>query len=109
MAEWGEDHPTHLFLGVNHEAEIMYMEELATLQQSLSQLTVQVCVWKPVDNWNGFTDTPTDALQAYLEQNTISPDIYLCGPPILVETATDIALQAGILEDQIYSERFVSS
>jgi len=109
MAEWGEDYPTHLFLGVNHEAEIMCLKELTALQQSLSQLTVQICVWKPVDNWNGFTGTPADALQSYLEKTSVKPDIYLCGPPILVETATDIALQAGVQEEQIYSERFVSS
>ncbi len=109
MAEWGEDYPTHLFFGVNHEAEIMCLEELNTLQQSLSQLTVQVCVWKPVDNWHGFIGTPADALQVYLEQNTIKPDIYLCGPPILIEKTTDIARLAGIQENQIYSERFVSS
>ncbi len=107
MAEWGEDWPTHLIFGVTHEREMMCQNELAQLQQTLSQLTVQQCVWQPVASWTGFVGTPTQALQNYLEQEETQPDIYLCGPPLLVETATDVALQAGISEQQIYTERFI--
>jgi len=106
MAEWGEDHPTHLFLGVNNEAEILCQDELNTLQQSLPQLTVEICVWKPEGNWTGFIGTPVDALKAHLENNAAT-DIYLCGPPILVETAKDVALQANIPTDQVFCERFL--
>ena len=109
MVEWGEDHPTHLFLGVNNEGEILCQQELASLQQSLPQLTVQICIWKPEHDWDGFIGTPVDALKAYFDQNEAIPDVYLCGPPILVEAATDIALQSGVHADHIYSERFVSS
>ncbi len=109
MQEWEEDHPTHLIFGVNHEAEIMCQKQLKELQQSLSQLSVEICVWKPTDNWHGFIGTPADALKTYLKRNNTNPDIYLCGPPVLVEAATKIALDAGISDNQIYSERFVSS
>jgi len=109
MAEWAEDHPTHLFLGVNNEAEILCQQELATLQQSLPQLTVEICVWKPEDNWQGFIGTPVDAFKAYLENSGNEVDVYLCGPPILVESSTTAALDAGIDKEHIYSEKFVSS
>ena len=49
MVEWGEDHPTHLFLGVNNQAEILCQDELNTLQQNLPHLT---CVWKLEGNWS---------------------------------------------------------
>ncbi|MDF1583475.1 MAG: 2Fe-2S iron-sulfur cluster binding domain-containing protein [Methyloprofundus sp.] len=106
MAEWAEDHPTHLFLGVNKETEIVCQDELNTLQQSLPQLSVEICVWKPETNWRGFIGTPADALKIHLKNNA-SADIYLCGPPILVETAEDIALKANIPADQIFCERFL--
>jgi len=109
MAEWAEDHPTHLFLGVNNEAEILCQQELTTLQQSLPQLTVEICVWKPEDNWKGFIGTPVDAFKAHLEKNGSASDVYLCGPPILVEASTQAALEAGVNKEHIYSERFVSS
>ena len=109
MAEWAEDHPTHLFLGVNNEAEILCEEELKSLQQNLPQLTLEICVWKPEGNWQGFVGTPVDAFKAYLQKNGAACDVYLCGPPILVEASTDAALEAGIDKQHIYSERFVSS
>ena len=106
MAEWGEDHPTHLFLGVNNEAEILCQEQLATLQQALPQLSVEICVWKPEDNWQGFVGTPVDAFQAHLDKNGTDTDVYLCGPPILVESATKAAIKAGIQTSHIHSEKF---
>ncbi len=109
MAEWAEDHPTHLFLGVNNEAEILCQQELTTLQQSLPQLSVEICVWKPADNWKGFIGTPVDAFKAHLDKNGAATDVYLCGPPILVEASTNVALEAGVEKEHIYSERFVSS
>jgi NAD(P)H-flavin reductase/ferredoxin len=109
MAEWAEDHPTHLFLGVNNETEILCLEELQALQNSLPQLTVEICVWKPENSWKGFTGTPVDAFKAYLDKHGTETDVYLCGPPILVEASTNIALEAGVDKEHIYSERFVSS
>jgi len=109
MAEWAEDHPTHLFLGVNNEAEILCQDELTALQQSLPQLTVEICVWKPENNWQGFIGTPVDAFKAYLEKSGAEVDVYLCGPPILVESSITAALDAGINKEHIYSEKFVSS
>lgn len=109
MAEWGDDHPTRLFLGVNNEEEILCLEELQSLQQNMSQLHVDVCVWKPETNWPGFTGTPADALQGYLTTCDQLPDIYLCGPPPMVESATSVALAAGVPSEQIYSERFTAN
>jgi len=109
MAEWAEDHPTHLLLGVNNEAEILCQEELVILQQSLPLLSYEICVWKPENNWQGFIGTPVDAFKGFLEKSGPEIDVYLCGPPILVESSTQAALEAGINKDHIYSERFVSS
>lgn len=106
MAEWGEDHPTQLFLGVNNEQEIFCREELEALQQALPQLHINICVWQPSDDWIDFRGTPADALAAYLKQTDVLPDIYLCGPSMLVEAATEIALEKGISAENIHCERF---
>jgi len=106
MAEWSEDHPTHLILGVNTEAEIFCEAELTQLQASLPQLSVEICVWKPENNWQGFIGTPVDAFNAYLAKNEIECDLYLCGPPVLVEFSMQAAKTAGIPDNHIYSERF---
>jgi ferredoxin-NADP reductase/ferredoxin len=106
MAEWGEDYPTQLFLGVNNEREIFYQDELAALKQAIPQLRVEICVWQPSESWTGFKGTPADALKAYLEKTEILPDVFLCGPPLLVEAATQIAIEAGVKQEQIFCESF---
>ncbi len=109
MAEWAEDHPTHLFLGVNNEAEILCQNELTMLENSLPLFTVEICVWKPEDDWKGFIGTPVDAFKSYIEKNETEIDMYICGPSVLVEASKNAALEAGINKDHIYCERFVSS
>ena len=106
MAEWGEDHPTHLFLGVNNEREIFYKDELETLVDALPQLKVVICVWQPSEKWKGFRGTPADALKAHLETAKMMPDVFLCGPPLLLEAATQVALAAGVSSERIFSESF---
>ncbi len=106
MAEWGEDHPTTLFLGVNNEQEIFCEQELSALAQAIPQLTVHICVWQPSDAWQGLVGTPTEALRVHLQNVTVLPDIFLCGPPILISSATDVAKQAGIPADRIICESF---
>lgn len=109
MAEWQEDHETMLLLGVNNEAELFYHDEWRRLLQALPQLRIQLCVWRPEEAWDGFRGTPAEALRSYLAQTAALPDIYLCGPPPLVDAAIQVALQAGVDVERIFSERFVSS
>jgi ferredoxin-NADP reductase/ferredoxin len=106
MADWGEDHPTQLFLGVNNEQEIFYQDELAALAEAIPQLHVEICVWQPSETWTGFRGTPADALRAYLATAELLPDVFLCGPPLLVEAATQVAVDAGVDPERIFCERF---
>jgi len=106
LAEWGEDRAIHLLFGVNRESELFYVDELERLQQQLPGLSVTLCVWKPEPGWSGFKGTPAEALQDYLQDHPGDYDIYLCGPPLLVTAATQVALARGIAEQRIFSEKF---
>jgi len=106
MANWGEDRQIQLLFGVNHESELFYLDELQGLQRKLPSLAVTLCVWQPSPNWNGFSGTPADALQQYLLNHPSNYDLYLCGPPLLVNAATQIAIGHGIPMERIFSEKF---
>jgi ferredoxin-NADP reductase/ferredoxin len=106
MADWGEDHPTQLFVGVNNEQEIFCQEQLTALEQAIPQLHVEICVWQAGETWTGFRGTPADALRTYLADAEQLPDMFLCGPPLLVEAASQIALDAGVKAERIFCERF---
>jgi len=107
LAEWGEDRPIQLLFGVNQENELFYQDELQRLQAKLPSLNITYCVWKPQQDWSGgFAGTPADALQLYLAKHPDQYDIYLCGPPLLVTAAVQIALAQGIAEERVFSEKF---
>ncbi|MGZ4957650.1 MAG: FAD-binding oxidoreductase [Methylomonas sp.] len=107
MVEWGEDRTIHLLFGVNQESELFCIEELKELQQQLSSLTITLCIWKPDDHWSdGFRGTPADALRQYLSDMPDDYDVYLCGPPLLVSAATEVAISQGVDKQKIYSEKF---
>ncbi|CAK0777526.1 Methane monooxygenase component C [Azospirillaceae bacterium] len=109
MAEFQEPHEARLYFGVNHESELFALDDLERLKNELPQLKITLCVWKPIEVWNGFTGTPVDALKQDLATATIKPDIYLCGPPILIESCERAALDSGVPATQIISERFLPS
>lgn len=106
MAEWGEDRSIHLLFGVNRASELFYVDELGRLQQQLPGLSVTLCVWQPESDWTGFSGTPADALQQFMLEQPDTYDIYLCGPPLLVTAATQVALAQGIAEQRIFAEKF---
>jgi ferredoxin-NADP reductase/ferredoxin len=107
MAEFQEPHPARLYFGVNRVEELFCQTELKALQAELPQLQVIFCVWRPDDLWQGFCGTPVDALAKDLADATVFPDIYLCGPPALIDAAEAAARAKGIPDKQILSERFL--
>ncbi|VWD45277.1 oxidoreductase [Burkholderia lata] len=106
MAEFQELVDARLFFGVNQESELFMLDELTRLQAELPQLRVDLCVWQPGEEWGGLSGTPVDALRMALAQNGTLPDIYVCGPPPLVQAVRDVATAAGVPDAQFASERF---
>ncbi|MGZ8217490.1 2Fe-2S iron-sulfur cluster binding domain-containing protein [Methylomagnum sp.] len=110
MAEFQETQPARLYFGVNRETELVCLDELKRLAAELPQLQITLCVWRPEGGWDGFVGTPVDALRRDLErQDGAMPDLYLCGPPALINGATEAALAFGIGAEHIFSERFSPS
>ncbi len=107
MAEFAEPHPARLYFGVNQVAELFCQAELAALQAELPQLQVTYCVWKPDGGWQGFSGTPAEAMAQDLAGTTVLPDIYVCGPPRLIDATEAVAKAKGVPHQQILSERFV--
>ncbi len=107
MAEFQEPHPARLYFGANRAEDLFCLTELKTLQAELPQLQVIYCVWKPDESWEGFRGTPVDALTKDLGEATVIPDIYLCGPPALIDAAEATARAHGVPHKQILIERFL--
>jgi methane monooxygenase component C len=107
MAEMGAMQAARLYFGLNHESDLFAHAELKKLQSQLPSLQIEICVWKP-ETWQGFIGTPLDALARDLKDALNNPpDLYLCGPPGLVDGAEKLALSLGLSHAHIHSERFL--
>jgi NAD(P)H-flavin reductase/ferredoxin len=105
MAEWGEPHPARLFLGVNSEEDLPELEVIDQLVADLPGFRLDPCVWHPGDDWTGTSGTPADALAAALAEAKQSPDVYVSGPPLLVDAVQRVAAAAGLPPEQVITER----
>lgn len=109
MAEFQEPHEARLFFGVNRREELFGLQQLEALRAELPRLKLTLCVWQADAAWSGFQGSPVDALARDLEGLASFPDLYLCGPPGLIDAAQALALARGVPQEQVISERFVAA
>ena len=110
MAEFGESHESHLYFGLTTEDDLFAMDEIAALKASMPNLKAEVCIWKASDSWQGFRGSPVDAFKRDLEADLakgIKPDVYLCGPPGLIDAVEEVAETLGLPHTSLFSERFL--
>lgn len=101
--------PATLLFGVTNRDELFYVDELKNLAQSMPTLGVRIAVVND-DGGNGVDKgTVIDLLRAELEKSDAKPDIYLCGPPGMIEAAFAAAATAGVPKEQVYLEKFLAS
>jgi ferredoxin-NADP reductase len=106
MAEFGDAHEARLFFGVNTESELFALDAIEALQRHLPRLAATICVWKAAPDWRGFSGTPAAALAEALRGASERPDIYVCGPPALIEATEAVGVAAGVAHERIFIEQF---
>jgi ferredoxin-NADP reductase/ferredoxin len=106
MAEWGDSQEARLFFGVTRYTEVFAEQELAALADTLPGFGADVLVWQPDPEWGGATGNPVDLAAAEAALCEESPDVYVCGPPPMVEAAYAALTAVGVPREQIHAERF---
>lgn len=109
MAEWGDPQPSRLFFGLTRRAEVFAQKELAELAASIPDFRADTMVWQPDLRWTGATGTPVDLAAAEVRMLDESPDVYVCGPPPMIDAAHAALTAAGVPHEQIHAERYSSS
>ena len=104
LSDFQDTQPTHLILGANREDELLMTAEIDALRESLPHLGVTLSLWHPEAAWTGFTGTAADAFAVYLDACTEAPDVYVCGPPKLLEAVMTVALHRDIAPARIITE-----
>jgi NAD(P)H-flavin reductase/ferredoxin/2-polyprenyl-6-methoxyphenol hydroxylase-like FAD-dependent oxidoreductase len=97
-----------LYYGVNRPQELVLLERLQELQNAHAQFDWQTIVREPTPDWHGAVGCVTDLLESSgLDQD--EADVYLCGPPAMVEAARDWIKHRGLRGASVYYEKFVAT
>ncbi len=105
----GDARPAKLLFGVTHRDELFYLEELKALQSEMQNLDVRVAVVEGASESGIAKGTVIDVLRAELNGGGGQADIYLCGPPGMIDAAFAAAAEAGVPKEQVYMEKFLPS
>src|SRR5574340_734380 len=104
MKDDAVDVPVHLIYGVNTDADLAGMDQLKAYAESLPQFTFDYCVADPnsaAPNKGYVTSLFTPKIL-----NDGDVDIYLCGPPPMVEAVREHLKSVGITPTNFYFEKF---
>ena len=106
IAEQGSAHPLHLIYGVTNDFDLVEMDRLEALAARIPNFTYSACVASPDSSY---------PLKGYVTQH-IAPkhlndgdvDVYLCGPPPMVEAVSSYIREQGLQPANFYYEKFAA-
>ena len=103
----GFNQPVHLFMGVRALRDL-YMDDMVNAWLANNkQLTFTPVLSEPLpeDNWQGDTGFVHEAVARQFPDMS-GFDIYMSGPPPMVNAAVDLFTQQGASRDNMYSDAF---
>lgn len=107
LAVGGSAHPIHLIYGVNTDQDLVELEHLELLTKLMPNFSFAVCVVDPNSSQprKGYVTHHIDAGQ--LHDGNV--DVYLCGPPPMVEAVSVYLHEKNIKTASFHYEKFAAS
>jgi propane monooxygenase reductase subunit len=111
MAESGNEREAVYYYGARTERDLFHLEEMAELAKRLPKFRFVPCLsesWP--DNWPpegaaGETGLVTEVLER-CEQSLADCDVYLCGPPPMIDAALPLLESLGVPKEQVFYDKF---
>lgn len=107
MADAGNERPVSFYYGARTEADLISAAELSELAERLPKLKFIPCL---SESWSAEWD---EARRGYVhdvvgrhESALADSDIYLCGPPPMIDAALGLLGSAGVPNEQIHFDKF---
>lgn len=99
--------PVHLLVGANEPAELFNLDVLEDYKSKGIALTTEIAVVEGGDGWAGETGHVTALLRDELVAGGV--DVYLCGPPPMIEAAESWLSDKGVDDKLVHAEKFLPS
>ncbi len=107
LAETGTPHPVHLVYGVTHDADLVGVEQLEAYAARIPGFTFACCV-AAADSAHPLKGYVTAHIEpAHLNGGDL--DVYLCGPPPMVDAVRGWLGERGVSPANFYYEKFSPS
>ncbi len=107
IAERGSDYPLHLIYGVTHDVDLVELDRLEAFASRIPNFTWSACVASPESSYPRKGYVTQHITPAHLNDGEV--DIYLCGPPPMVEAVSQYIREQGITPANFYYEKFAAS
>jgi benzoate/toluate 1,2-dioxygenase reductase subunit len=107
IAEQGTPHPVHLIYGVTHDADLVEMDKLEAFAARIPGFTFTACVASADSAWPKKGYVTQHLEPAHLHDGEV--DIYLCGPPPMVEAVSQFIRERGLQPANFFYEKFAAS
>jgi benzoate/toluate 1,2-dioxygenase reductase subunit len=103
----GSEYPIHLIYGVTHDADLVEMDKLKAFANAIDNFTFSACVASEESSWPQKGYVTSHIEPAHLHSGEV--DIYLCGPPPMVEAVSGYMQEKGIRPASFHYEKFAPS
>ena len=107
VAAGGSAHPVHLIYGVNTDADVVELERLDAFKAALPSFSYDVCVVADDSTWPKKGYVTAHIEPAHLNDGAV--DIYLCGPPPMVEAVAHGLRERQVQPNSFHYEKFAAS
>lgn len=107
IAECGSEYPLHLIYGVTHDFDLVEMDRLEAFAARIPNFTFSACVASPDSRYPRKGYVTQHIEPAHLNDGEV--DLYLCGPPPMVEAVSQYLREQGITPASFYYEKFAAS
>ena len=107
IAEQGSEHPLHLIYGVTNDFDLVELDRLQALAARIPNFTFSACVANP-----GSQHPQKGYVTQHIEPRHLNDgdvDVYLCGPPPMVEAVSQYVREQGITPVNFYYEKFAAA
>lgn len=107
IAEQGSAHPLHLIYGVTNDFDLVELDRLQALAARIANFTFSACVANPDSQYPHKGYVTQHIEPRHLNDGDV--DVYLCGPPPMVEAVSQYLREQAITPANFYYEKFAAA
>ncbi|GLO12170.1 toluate 1,2-dioxygenase electron transfer subunit [Pseudomonas putida] len=107
IAEQGSEHPLHLIYGVTNDFDLVELDRLQDFAARIPNFTFSACVASPDSQYPQKGYVTQHIEPRHLNDGDV--DLYLCGPPPMVEAVSQYVREQGITPANFYYEKFAAA